>query len=354
MDASRRAALRGALFATSLVTSLSLDTQSALAQTASTEPGAPTAAPSRPPPPMSTSSVVLPLWPKDRIPGAPGAAAQERTNEKGAVTHVVEPRLVVYPAATRHDRQGQSGLAVMVCAGGGYAHIERGLESTPACRWLQSIGVTAFELIYRLPGDDWALAEPRTAPLQDGQRAMRIIRSLAGQMAFDDQRIGVLGFSAGGHLAGITAATADVPRYDAVDAVDTLSSAPNFAALIYPVLTLVAPFDQTHTRRSIVGLHPGEAEARALSVDLQVTASTPPTFLAQAVDDPISPVDNSLRMFNALRAMNVRCEMHLFQSGGHGWGMGKPGSEPRHWPTLFTAWARLHGLSETGDVTAAT
>jgi len=163
-------------------------------------------------------------------------------------------------------------------------------------------------------------------------------------MPSNSKRIGVLGFSAGGHLAGMTATTPGVARYDAVDAIDSIASAPDFSALIYPVLTLVPPFDQTHTRRSIVGAHPDPADARALSVDLQVTPSTPPTFLAQAVDDPISPVDNSLRMFNALRAANVPCEMHILQSGGHGWGMGKPGSETRHWPMLFEAWAAQNGF----------
>ncbi len=269
------------------------------------------------------------LWPNGRTPGGPGPSGAEQVSAKGSITQVSRPRLRVYRPAVAN------GAAMLVIAGGGYAHIEAGTESTPACQWLQSLGVTAFELIYRLPGEGWSPA----APLQDGQRALRLIRAACASNGCDPARIGVLGFSAGGHLAGMTAATPDVLQYPAVDATDSVSSRPNFAGLIYPVLTFMPPFDHTHARREMVGQHPTPEQSAALSVDHLVTAQMPPVFLAQAKDDPISPVDNSLLMFAALRQVNVEAEMHIFQAGKHGWGLGKPGSLVHAWPGLFAAWA---------------
>jgi acetyl esterase/lipase len=280
-----------------------------------------------------TAPEVIELWPS-APPGGPVATGPEQRSPKGSVTHVSRPRLIAYRPA--HP----NGTAAVVISGGGYAHIEAGTESTPACRWLQSSGTTAFELIYRLPEDGWS----PLAPFQDAQRALRIVRSRAAAYGIDAARIGVIGFSAGGHLAGMTAVQPAAPRYPPVDAADAISARPDFAGLIYPVLTMMPPFDNTHSRREIVGLHPSDADSAAWSVERHVDAQTPPTFLAQAADDPISPIDNSLLMFGALRAAHVPAELHVFQSGGHGWGMGHPDSETRAWPALFAAWARRNAF----------
>lgn len=149
----------------------------------------------------------------------------------------------------------------------------------------------------------------------------------------------MIGFSAGGHLAGMTATQPDRAFYAPADAADLLSARPNFCGLIYPVLSMMPPFDHTHARREIVGARPSAGESEAFSVERHVDEKTPPTFLAQAADDPISPIDNSLMMFNALRAKRVAAEMHVFQSGGHGWGMGEGASEVSAWPRLFARWA---------------
>jgi acetyl esterase/lipase len=247
---------------------------------------------------------------------------------------VSRPRLIVYRPA--HP----NGTAAVVIAGGGYAHIEAGMESTPACQWLQASGTTAFELIYRLPENGW----PALAPFQDGQRAMRIVRSRAAAYGIDATRIGVIGFSAGGHLAGMTAVRPVAQLYPPVDAADTVSARPDFAGMIYPVLTMMPPFDHTHSRREILAPNPSATESEAWSVERQVDAHTPPLFLAQAADDPISPIDNSLLMFGALRAAHIPAELHVFQSGGHGWGMGRPGTEVRAWPALFTGWAQQNAF----------
>lgn len=280
-----------------------------------------------------TAPETIELWPA-APPGAPISPGPEQSTAKGNITRVSRPRLIVYRPA--HP----NGTAAVVMSGGGYAHLEAGMESTPACQWLQSSGVTAFELIYRLPEDGW----PPVAPFQDGQRAMRIVRSRAAAYGIAATRIGVIGFSAGGHLAGMTAVRPAAQLYPPVDAADTVSARPDFAGLIYPVLTMMPPFDNTHSRREILGEHPSAADSEAWSVERLVDAHTPPTFLAQAADDPISPIDNSLMMFGALRAAHIPAELHIFQAGGHGWGMGHPGTEERVWPELFTNWARQNAF----------
>lgn len=268
------------------------------------------------------------LWPGVPPDGA-GPHGPEQVNAKGAVTNVARPRLIAHRPAR------PNGTAIIVIAGGGYMRIEVGKESTPAARWLQSTGTTAFELIYRLPREGWS----RDAPFQDGQRALRIVRAHAQDYRIDPARIGMVGFSAGGHLAGMTAVQPAEHFYAPVDAADAVSARPDFCGLIYPVLTMMPPYDHTHSRREIIGPHPTAAESEAYSVERHVGADAPPMFLAQAADDPISPIENSLMMFAALRAARVAAELHVFQSGRHGWGIGPPGSEVRAWPSLFAAWA---------------
>jgi acetyl esterase/lipase len=283
---------------------------------------------------LASEEVVL--WPA-QPPGGPGPEEAEQINPRGSISRVSQPRMAVYRPAR------PNGTAVLVIAGGGYAHIEAGHESTPACQWLQSLGVTGFELIYRLPQDGW----PVVAPFQDAQRAMRMIRAHASGYRLDLRRIGALGFSAGAHLAAMTAVRPTLRRYSPIDAADALSARPDFIGLIYPVLTMMPPFDHTRSRRDILGEHPSFSDSAAWSVERQVDAHTPPMFLAQAADDPISPVDNSLMTFQALRAVQVPAEMHIFQSGRHGWGMGKSGGEVTFWPVLFAKWVASNGfLSE--------
>lgn len=283
---------------------------------------------------LAQGADTIKLWP-GAAPDGPGPSGAERRSASGSITNVAEPYLVVHRPAK------PNGTAMLVISGGGYAHIETGKESAPAADWLAGLGVVAFELVYRLPGEGWASS---AAPLQDGQRAMRLIRSRASHFGIDPQRIGIMGFSAGAHLAGMTAALPDVARYAGVDAADQLPARPAFAALIYPVLTMQQPFDQTHAKKSLLGGHPTQAMRDAYSVELQVGAGMAPVFLAQALDDPIAPIDNSLLMAAALRAAKVPVESHLFQSGGHGWGMGKAGTPVHAWPQLFQAWAGKNGF----------
>ncbi|WP_186018521.1 alpha/beta hydrolase [Burkholderia gladioli] len=301
-------------------------------------PGARAQEPSAPAAPPAGAPRLLPdeairLWPGNPPDALPAAVFDgEQVVRHGAVTGVVAPRLHVYRPAT------PNGAAALVIAGGGYERVELAHESGPVCRWLASRGVIAFELVYRLPEQGWV----RTAPLQDGQRAMRVIRSRAQRDGFDPNRIAILGFSAGGHLAGMTAFDPNARRYPEADGIDRLSARPNLAALLYPVLTLLPPFDRTRSHRHLLGDTPLPGTAESLSPVLRIDANAPRTFLAQAVDDPVVPVDNVLLAHTALRNARVPAALHVYQTGGHGWALGTPDSEPASWPGLFERWARSH------------
>ncbi|MDQ1098030.1 MULTISPECIES: alpha/beta hydrolase [Chryseobacterium] len=280
-----------------------------------------------------STNTEIELWP-GVMPDAGGARGPE-INNKGSITQVSKPRLIA------HVPEHPNGIAMLVISGGGYAHIETGKESSPAAEWLKAEGVTAFELIYRLPQEGW---KTRLVPFEDAQRAMRIIRSQAKLYHIDPHKIGVLGFSAGGHLAGITATLPDKVFYPPVDDVDATPSKPDFAALIYPVISMLPPNDNTHSHKSILGKEPSLEQETAFSVERQVKTGMGPVFLAQAADDPVASVENSLLMFAALKKETVLSEMHIFQAGGHGWGMGKPGSAVSSWPQLFKKWLECNGI----------
>jgi acetyl esterase/lipase len=207
-----------------------------------------------------------------------------------------------------------NGAAVIVVGSGGYHSIELGQESGPAARWLNAQGVTAFELVYRLPAEGW----PSNATCADGLRAVRVARAQAARFGYDAGRIGILGFSAGAHLAGMTAVGATLGAYAPVDAADALSPRPASAALIYPVLTMLPPWNHTQAFKRLLGDGASVAACAAYSVECQVKPDCPPAFLAQATDDPVAPIENSLLMFAALRQAGLLPEMHIFRQGGHG------------------------------------
>ncbi len=268
------------------------------------------------------------LWPQ-QAPGGIGPQGTEVIEQSGAVTNISVPRLVV-----RRPKK-PNGAAVLILGGGGYRHISIAKESDPTADWLLDYGVTPFVLYYRLPNQGW----PVTAPFQDAQRAMRLIRTRADTWGLDESQIGIIGYSAGGHCAGITATRPDAKLYDPVDEADERSARPDFAGLIYPVLTMMPPNRTRLSTLTLLGSNPSLALSADMSVDQQVTDDAPSTFLAHATDDPIAPVENSLLMFSALRKAHVPVEMHVFRSGGHGFNLGQPGTEDHAWPRLFATWA---------------
>lgn len=281
------------------------------------------------------------LWP-GTPPGGGGPSGPERIGRTGtgvgAVSNVSRPRIEVYRPAN------PNGAAVILLGGGGYFRIGIGHEVMPTAKWLAALGVTPVVLYYRLPADRW----PAVAPFQDAQRAIRIVRARAQELGIDPKRIGVLGFSAGGNLAGIAETRSTNAFYPRVDATDDVSARPDFAGLIYPVVSLQPPFNTTRSSRELATQNDS---VQAYSVELHVSHDTPPTFLAQAADDPIADIGNSLVMFDALKKNGVDVEMHVFDKGGHGWGLGDPGTAVAAWPRLFAAWARRNGFFSAVDDT---
>ena len=278
---------------------------------------------------------VFDLWPASVAANGPTRGPERVGTEGkglGAAMNISRARIEVYKP------EHPNGAAVIIMGGGGYFRIQIANESIPVAQWLSALGVTPVVLYYRLPVDGWKAV----APFQDGQRAVRVLREHAAALGIDPQKIGVIGLSAGGHLAAITATRFGDKLYEPVDAADKLSARPDFAGLIYPVISMKGDLGTTRSRRELNATQKDADEA--YSAELHVTRDTPPTFLAHAADDPIANVGHSLVMFNALKHDNVPVELHVFENGGHGWGLGTPGSQVAQWPRLFATWARSHGF----------
>lgn len=283
-----------------------------------------------------------PLWPA----GSPGRGRVtlvpeivERSTDPAfhdrIAVRTVDPLLTV----VRPDRP--NGASLLLIPGGGYRWAVVDKEGLDCARVFAAAGVTCFVLRYRLPGDGWP-AGPAVA-LQDAQRAMRLIRSRAAGLGLDPARVAVLGASAGGHLAGCLTAMSR-PAYDAADATDELGWRPDLTALLYPVATLRDPFAHAGSRGRLLGDAPTEDQIGAWSLESLDWRGAPPGFLLHALDDAAVPVDNSLMLLAALRAAGVPAEAHLFQEGGHGFGIrliaGRPAAV---WPDILLAFGRRHG-----------
>jgi acetyl esterase/lipase len=270
------------------------------------------------------------LWP-GLPPGRGSVSGPEIIGKQGAgfgaVSHISRPRMRVYRPSK------PNGRAVLICGGGGYFRIQLWKESTPAARWLQSHGYTAFELIYRLPNDGWDAA----APFADAQRAMKIIRGRAAEFGIRPDAIGILGQSAGGHLAGFTALQPDRKFYDGKDRYEAVSARPDFAALLFPVVSLRKPFD-TRTRKEIIGEKATRSAEDAWSLDTYASKDAPPMILFSSADDPTTPPGHNLALFQALNRAGASVELHIFADGGHGWGLGTPDQTLSQWPGLLAAW----------------
>jgi acetyl esterase/lipase len=283
------------------------------------------------------------LWP-GTPPGAPAVLPVEQVIETGSDEHhgrmvkgIARPRMKVFRPAR------PNGAALLVTPGGGYSVIVIDVEGYQIAPWLAERGWTVFVLYYRLPGEGWA--NRADVPLADAQRAMRLIRSRAAHYGFDPDKVGALGFSAGGHVCGDLATRHDVKVYDPVDAADRLSARPAIAAPIYAVQSMSAPLAHGGSRDMLLGPNPSPDIARAHSTAHNVSATTPPCFLAHAEDDVVVSVENTVEMRAALKAAGVKVETHLFTAGNHGFGLPGPAGEPaRHWPELFAAWAKAQGL----------
>jgi acetyl esterase/lipase len=232
----------------------------------------------------------------------------------------------------------RSGAGVVICAGGGYSILAFEKEALEIGSWMNDRGIAAFCLKYRCGGEP----NGHPIPLEDGLRGMRLVRSRAADWGIDTDRIGIMGFSAGGHLAASISTLSDDGDKQAEDPIERFGSRPNFSLLIYPVISMQ---EITHggSRRQLLGEDPAEELIERLSCDRQVSDQTPPAFLVHATDDEAVKVANSLRYYEALVAHAIPVELHVFAEGGHGFGMRPTGKPVDMWPQLAEAWLKSLG-----------
>jgi acetyl esterase/lipase len=279
---------------------------------------------------------VLDVWP-GKVPGENGKVGKEmflegKPGEKPVkrLTNVSKPTITVYRPAKDKD----TGAAVLICPGGGYQILAWDLEGEEVATWLNSIGVTGIVLKYRVPRrpdqpkdkprrPDQPKDKPPIGPLQDAQRALSLVRSKAREWKLDPKRIGILGFSAGGHLAAETSTNFKKRAYTAIDETDKVSCRPDFAVLVYPAYLVV--------------------KDKELAPEIKVDKNSPPTFFAHASDDPIKP-ENSVFMYLALKRAKVPAELHIYTSGGHGFGLRASKHPCSTWPKRCADWLRTQGF----------
>jgi acetyl esterase/lipase len=280
----------------------------------------------------------IPLW----TPQAPGQTAFKAQPPPATWPDVFE-RNIETPSLRLFRPARPNGAAVLIMPGGGYTFVSISNEGVDIAARLTALGYTAFVLAYRLPGEGWP--HPEDVPLQDAQRAIRLIRSRTAEWGLDPQRIAVLGFSAGGHLAASLATGFSETVYSPTDAADALDARPSAAGLIYPLITMTQPDTHGGARSALLGKTPSPALIAKRSAEQHVDGTTPPIFLAQAIDDGTVPVENSLMMMAACRAAKRPVEAHFFQEGGHAFGVGYAQSPSTLWIDLFHLWLGRNGVT---------
>jgi acetyl esterase/lipase len=273
----------------------------------------------------TTDTPTFPLWEN----GAPGALG---------TTDDDKPTLMMFPV-----RPGSAGpaptTAVIIAPGGSYGRLAANHEGRQVANWFNSLGVTAFVLRYRLG--------PRyhhPVEMGDAQRAIRLVRAHAQEFGIRADRVGFMGFSAGGHLASTVATHFDAGNPSASDPIDRMGSRPDFVVLAYPVITMTAEYGHKLSATNLLGEHPDPKLAKQLSTELQVTHDTPPTFLFSTNADTDVPAENSIAFYLALRKAGVPAEIHVFENGVHGVGLDAGDPTLGEWPVLLRNWLRGRGL----------
>lgn len=289
----------------------------------------------------NSAQEIMPLW-EGQAPGSENFVGEERIEERGTpelstqwITGVGAPTLTLFDATT----QDHGKAAMIICPGGGYGGLSQTKEGTDIAQWLAKQGVTSFVLKYRHGGGP----HQHPVPLADVQRAVRIVRGLAKDKGYSPARIGVMGFSAGGHLASSIGTHFDEGDKAATDIIEQQSCRPDFLVLLYPVISMEAGVTHGGSRANLLGEKPDDELVTLMSNDTQVTNQTPPTFIAHCSDDQAVPVENALRFYRALVAHKVPAELHVFAEGGHGFGMRQQGPVGQ-WPNLLLHWLESRGL----------
>jgi acetyl esterase/lipase len=262
------------------------------------------------------------LWPN----GAPGAVGTD-ARDKPTLTVFLPPK------------EQANGAAVVICPGGGYGFLAVDHEGKQIAEWLNARGVTAFMLQYRI-----APRYHHPAPLQDAQRAIRLVRSRAKEWGVDPKRVGIWGFSAGGHLASTAGTHFDDGKADADDPIERVSSRPDFLILGYPVVTFLPPYTHMGSRQNLIGKEPDEKLIEFYCNDKHVTPKTPPTFLFHTDADKVVPPENSVVFYLALKKAGVPAELHIYEKGPHGVGLAQRDPALKTWPDRLAAWLDGRGL----------
>lgn len=272
------------------------------------------------------------LWPEG-VPGLKAGASPEKITD-GRTSNIHHPVLLVFKP------EKPNGTAVIFCSGGGYTRISANPNGDSSTRLLNKLGITVFVLKYRL--SDYG----HPAPLQDVLRAVRVVRSRAPDLGVAADRIGVMGVSAGGHLSACAATLWDSPEGKTGAALDAVSARPDFAVLVYPVISMSAPFTHGGSRDALLGKTPPPALADALSVEKHVRKDGPPVFIAATMADTVVPVENSLAFYQALVRARVPAELHVYPQGSHGNCYDPQYGPTAAWPLRMEEWLRFNHLLE--------
>jgi len=279
----------------------------------------------------AAESDAIPLWPEG-VPGLRADAGPEKDDGNGRYTNIHSPSLVpLRPTAT------PNGTAIIYAPGGGYVRVAAGVGGGELAKWLRGLGVTVFVLKYRHA--DYG----QPAPLQDMLRAVRLVRSRAAEWGVAGERIGLLGGSAGGHVAASAATMWDAPEGRTGAALDRVSGRPDFAILVFPVITMTEPHGHAVSRRALLGAAPTPAQIERWSVENRVAADTAPVFLVHSAEDTTVVVENSLLFYQAMRRAKAPIELHLYPRGPHGAGLDPKLGPTADWPRLCEAWLRFNG-----------
>ena len=281
-------------------------------------------------------NTILPLWPNN-IPNSIKSNEKEEVVSADIVriAKVQIPQLEVYLPA----KKNATGQAVLIFPGGGYGILAYDWEGTDFAKLLNSRGIAGIVVKYRLPSLK-SQTEMHNVPLQDAQRAMRLVRSKAVEWNIDPNNVGIIGFSAGGHLASTLGTHYNEEVYPKKDTIDNLSARPDFMTLAYPVITMGEINTHGGSRKNLLGENPSQKMLDYFSNELHVTSDTPPTFLLHATDDPGVPVENSLLFYTALLKNKVAAEMHIYPSGGHGFALGLQDPHLATWTDQWIGWLR--------------
>jgi len=268
------------------------------------------------------------LWPEGQVPLSLGSTEEDK------------PSITAYFPT----KESATGAAVLICPGGGYVALAVDHEGDSVARYYNKLGIAAFVLRYRLGTWDHKKYQ-HPVPMMDATRAMRYIRSHAKEWNIHPEKIGIMGFSAGGHLASTVGTHFDGGNSKSKDVVEKAGSRPNFMVLVYPVLSMRSKYAFRFSRGVLLGENASQNLIDSLSNEIQVTSLTPPTFMMHANDDGVLP-ENSVLFYMALREQNVPAELHIYERGGHGFGLGDPKKDPiiSSWPLRLTDWLRNQGL----------